>query len=487
MEKKLNNDKTPISYSSKVSAKIEYPETYKLVNKCEWINTKFAAHDGIEEHTLWTFKGLIVALGFIDGDRQFIIGSGVMVAPGLCLTATHVIEELKEKNGFLYTFQNESSMNIWTLIDYHALQTQKSEVFILGPQDKYSDVSILSYIPFSKHRVDLPYLYAPLEVSLPKIGERLWAVGYREIHNDGVPSISFFITSGLVTEQYSKGRGAHLQGACIEVSMKAMGGMSGGPVFNEKGNVIGVISTCIEGTEDNKGPTYITLMWPAMTSSIYCPWPESLWPEDNAGLLTKIETNGAKVEGNAVESDNNSFNIKFPKISQNTIHAIFKKSGEPLSTKYNDLYEYEHELFDDYLEEEGLLYLKNLSHHELSQIWVEPRFSEQLKLFTPIDSETYDGVEDITINSATLLESGSIGLDISFDIQGVFLTLKMDASEYSYHKNNHSFSGGFHNFENHGDYITYQHYIRPYFRVTLNYNPTLELCEEIRFHMVKLM
>ena len=106
---------------------------------------------------------------------------------------------------------------------------------------------------------------------MPKIGERLWAVGYREVVNDGTPQIGAFVTSGLVTEQFSSGRGSYINGACVEVAMKSLGGMSGGPVFNEEGRVVGVISTCLEGQEDNLGPTYVTLIWPSLISEIYCP------------------------------------------------------------------------------------------------------------------------------------------------------------------------------------------------------------------------
>ena len=91
---------------------------------------------------------------------------------------------------------------------------------------------------------------------MPKIGERLWTVGYREKSNDGVPMIGCFTSSGLVTELYLDGRGSHMKGPCVEVAMNVVGGMSGGPVFNSAGKIVGVISSGFDGGENTFGPSY---------------------------------------------------------------------------------------------------------------------------------------------------------------------------------------------------------------------------------------
>lgn len=177
---------------------IEHPETNTLDRQCKWIRPEFQSIDGIGEEELWRLEGLIVAIGFIDNDRQCIIGSGIMIAPGLCLTATHVIEETEKKHALLFTFANENSMRIWTPEDFQAQQKISVELIpFQRPEPKYSDVGILSHSPFSKFSDSEDYLFAPIEASIPKVGERLWATGYREISNDGVPTIAFFITSGL--------------------------------------------------------------------------------------------------------------------------------------------------------------------------------------------------------------------------------------------------------------------------------------------------
>lgn len=471
---------------SKLQTVMEYPETNKLDRDCKWGRPEFEAVDGFGEQELWQLEGLIVALGFINDDKQCIIGSGIMVAPGLCLTATHVIDETKEKHGLLHTFPNESSMRIWKPEDFHAMKGVTDTILFNKPEERFSDVSILSYSPFSKFNDDKPHLYAPIEVYLPKIGERLWAVGYREASNDGTPLIGYFVSSGLVTEQYLEGRGSHIKGACIEVAMKTIGGMSGGPVFNEEGRVVGVISSSMESEDDNKGPTYVTLIWPSLISTVYSPWPEDHWPEDLAGLQVKVENNGPRVMGSATFDDNETISLKFSKQKIEDIHEVFKKSGSFLANENEELYDYVYELFEDFLEEEGLKYLSSLKQDDLEKSLTGSKYSEVIKLFESIDTDTMEGVEDIEVKSATLLESGCVGVDFMFDIRCVFLTLKMESIQHSYYKKETKLPDSFHNFEDHGDFVTYQQFVRPYFRVTLTYDPKSDDFTDLRFHMLRL-
>ncbi|WP_071592973.1 serine protease [Serratia sp. S4] len=472
--------------SKTFQTKIEYPDTNDLDKDCQWLLPEFLPYDGIVEGEIWALNGLIVAIGIINSEEQKILGSGVMIAPGICLTATHVVEETFSNQAIIYTFPCESSMRMWCPQEFDALKTEKVEILFQQPQEKFSDVSIMSCSPLSKFNDNEPYVYVPIEVALPKIGERLWAAGYREVNNDGTPTISFYSTSGLVTEQYSQGRGSYIQGACVEVAMKALGGMSGGPVFNKDGRVVGVISSCLEGHDDDKGPTYVTLIWPSLVSVVSCTWPNGMWPDNIAGLQVETKSNGARVLGGAVRGDDGSIRVKFPTASSEEIHEIFKKAGDISAINNAELQDYIYSIFSTVLEDEGLSYLGNLSQEMLNKIDINHRFAEKVKLFESISAETFDGIEDISIYSAVLLESGSIGLDVLYDIRGAYLTLKMDKNQYLYLNKEHEFSEGFHNYMDHNEFITYQHYVRPYFRVTLTYNPKSEDFSDVRFHLVVL-
>lgn len=463
---------------------IELPKTYELDRDINWVRPNFEPYNGIVEQNIWALEGLIAALGFVNGNEQRIIGSGVMVAPGVCLTATHVIQETLNQHALLFSFPTKTAMRIWSPLDFHALEHTNKDYFLLRPEKKYSDVAILSYSPFSKFTDTVPYYFSPIEVALPKIGERLWAVGYREVENDGVPTISFFSTSGLVVEQHTKGRGAYLQGACIEVAMKSLGGMSGGPVFNEAGRVVGVISTCMEGVNDDLGPTFVTLVWPALISEISATWPLNEWPNNVAGLQSKGLKISPRVLGSAVPNDDDSFSIKFHRMNHEEIHQVFIDSGEQRAINGEELYDYIYEILEDYLECEGLSYIGNLSNEVQEQTFLEPELERKIKNFKSIGAETYEGLEDIDLISATKLESGLIGLDLIYDIRSAFLTLEMDKAHHDDISHEGLFSEEFHNYEENDGFVTYEYYVRPFYRVTLSYDPLTEDFSDLRFHQI---
>lgn len=105
-----------------------------------------------------------------------------------------------------------------------------------------------------------PLMLAPLQVALPLIGERLWAFGYRHgMLQDTTAHITPLVTSGVVTAAFPQGRGERMPSACVEVAMDTKGGMSGGPVVNAKGDLVGIVSSSIDG-----GPSYVTLIWEAL-------------------------------------------------------------------------------------------------------------------------------------------------------------------------------------------------------------------------------
>ena len=66
--------------------------------------------DGFGEESLWTFEGLAVAIGVIDDNGNHVLGSGIMVASVLLLTATHVIDETKHGVSIANSFLNENNM-----------------------------------------------------------------------------------------------------------------------------------------------------------------------------------------------------------------------------------------------------------------------------------------------------------------------------------------------------------------------------------------
>jgi hypothetical protein len=82
--------------------------------------------------------------------------------------------------------------------------------------------------------------------------------------------------------------------------MEALGGMSGGPVFNEEGYVVG-----LESSSFDDGPTYVTLVWDAMRLAI-SGLPKELWSGESSGLLEGIDLGLVRVRGKfKADSDRN--------------------------------------------------------------------------------------------------------------------------------------------------------------------------------------
>lgn len=64
---------------------------------------------------------------------------------------------------------------------------------------------------------------------------------------------------------------------CLEVSCPTWGGMSGGPVYDSNGLLVGILSTSIEAG-DVAGPSFISLVWPALATQFEGGWPEAMFP-----------------------------------------------------------------------------------------------------------------------------------------------------------------------------------------------------------------
>lgn len=78
---------------------------------------------------------------------------------------------------------------------------------------------------------------------------------------------------------------------CFEVAMETLGGMSGGPVFNSDGRLVGIVSSSLEG-----GPSYVTLLWDAIRLRVECAVPH-LAASKTVTLLGAHDRGLAKLKG----------------------------------------------------------------------------------------------------------------------------------------------------------------------------------------------
>ena len=114
----------------------------------------------------------------------------------------------------------------------------------------------------------------------PAIGDRVMAVGYPELtylQGAGESAARIFTERmygavGTVINILPTGRGQSYPWPTLEVDANWRSGMSGGPVFNEAGEVIGIVSSSIAPSEDMPGVGYAVdfsrVLLPRMVPSI---------------------------------------------------------------------------------------------------------------------------------------------------------------------------------------------------------------------------
>lgn len=466
---------------------IEYPSSDQLSHDLKWVKPVFESVDGFGEVNIWEMSGLIISLGYIDKNGSYVIGSGVMVAPGLCITATHVIEETIGEQGLLYSFLNKQKMRIWRPEDYHA---HIGDVVVLPfqePKVKRSDVALLSCSPFSKHDDSQPLLMSHVEIAIPKIGERLWSVGYHQVENESCPMIAMHISSGLVLNQYPDGRGSHIPGPCVEVAMKTIGGMSGGPVFNSEGHVVGIVSSCLEGLKDNLGPTFVSLIWTSFVSEVHTPWPAEYWPDKIAGLQIGKEIKASQIHGSATQNDNGVITLKLLEQDPDSMMALLSESDVDIENgEAQDLCDLADVAFTEYLEEEGLNSLYTIDSDKFQKSLITSNSSENIKLCKCIDAECWEGIEDLEVKSIQKLESGLLSIDATFNLRGVTIVLELPIHEYEFQRSSFEEKESFYDTKLNDKCALLNHYARPYFRVGLTYDPRSETCSEFSIFVLRI-
>ncbi len=250
--------------NSNIYSALIAPSNSELENlELSWKTAVYSSEDGIGcLGSLHEAGDALVAVARMEEKGSTIIGSGVMVAPGLLLTATHVLEEFSQHSDspVFFTFL-PGAMRAWLPQD---VMTVSQESKFHADQKITSDLSLVSCSLNSDAHAIHPLMLAPMKVTLPLIGERLWAFGFRHQKVQGSTALlTPMVSSGLVTAAFPNGRGERMPSPCFEVAMDTIGGMSGGAVMNADGYLVGIISSSMAG-----GPSYITLIWDAIRYSV---------------------------------------------------------------------------------------------------------------------------------------------------------------------------------------------------------------------------
>lgn len=226
--------------------------------------------------------GAFVVLAFHRGTDVFVTGSGVIVAPGVALCASHVlldhIDELSTGETVLYAQSLLADrLDIWHVIHVNGLNG--------------SDVTLLTLKLVSPLPVPPTFATIGVTTRTPQPGERLHIVGFRagsdcfQKHEGSDVRIEgdLIASTGLVTEVHLDQRDSVMMPwPCFGVECQTWGGMSGGPVFDSSGLLIGLLSTSY--ADDTL--SYVSILWPALVRQGSGSWPPlAKW--DGVDLLSR--------------------------------------------------------------------------------------------------------------------------------------------------------------------------------------------------------
>lgn len=231
------------------------------------------------------FDGVVIAIFVGTRDGGLFLGSAVIIAPGVALGAKHVItDHLSElQSGSIsitaFGFGHSNRADIWRVANVRI--------------DESHDVAVYSLIRTSAPPKNRKFRQAILSTRLPAIGEAVMFAGFRPEQESISPleggELNLKGSVGLVSNHYLSGRDSSMiPWPCFQVDVGTPGALSGGPVFDKFGDVVGVL--CSSMGTDGDGYSIASMIHPALPMPFKPHWPNALYSESETvfGLNQKI-------------------------------------------------------------------------------------------------------------------------------------------------------------------------------------------------------
>lgn len=393
-----------------------------------WQTAEYSAEDGLGSMgSLHEAGDSLVAVALVDEGGATVLGSGVMVGPGLLLTATHVLDEfLTDGPGPVFLTFLPDNCRAWL---------PRDRMTVTGPSQFderrkiKSDITLVSCTLNSQAHASAPLMLAPMEVALPLVGDRLWAMGFRHQGMDGHSAlVTPFVSSGLVTAAFPHGRGERMASPCFEVDMDTRGGMSGGPVVNADGRLVGILSSSLEG-----GPTHITLIWEALRFRVAGATPK-LQANKTVSLLGAKALGLAKLKGHIERDPFGDVKVELSE-KEGALFAASIATSTHETAKPRVLDENQLESFldswgadlEDAALEGAIQALGRVSVEKARTFLADDEIPrEYLDAVQGFSVEDFDGVEDLTVTGTEAIDGGIFRLDYYFDVGALIWTVEMD-------------------------------------------------------------
>lgn len=218
-----------------------------------------------QELALPIYNQIVPIYGFTE-ERGYSAGTAVIIAPGIAITASHVLQGLLENFG--YKLREKDIQYNMFLTECHSMATWYvySTTTWVG-----TDISVLLITP--RNEPAEKKIIKPLQITVdpPEVDELVTAIGYPQTkidvlkHNHTETNIKIAIeptiSHGPVIEIHrSKRDSVVLRFPCFSVEAQYTSGMSGGAVFNENRELCGLV--CSGGDGELSHYSHVTSIWP---------------------------------------------------------------------------------------------------------------------------------------------------------------------------------------------------------------------------------
>ena len=216
-------------------------------------------------------------VAFPELNQAYQSGSCCRIAKNFYVTAAHVVKDWLEKFG---DNSKQQSFEIWAI---HVRGGPEYSIWAVDSlwMNPISDIALLHTRPYNDvASAESSVACAALNLIPPKVGERIVGFGHYDpeqnisVADDGTRHIEIngfgAATVGEVKEIHHERRDmVRLPFSCFQVNARFDGGMSGGPVFNDQGQLCGVVCSNLPPSDDNdEHVSYVTTLWPLMATYI---------------------------------------------------------------------------------------------------------------------------------------------------------------------------------------------------------------------------
>lgn len=218
----------------------------------------------------------VAPLFAFEGLHGHVAGTAVLIAPGLAMTARHVIDDLLGHFGRGVEKKSEIQL------DMYIYQANVGAVWYVAHINAWvgTDIAILSLRPRNDIARSTAVNRLPMTVDPPSEGSEVTALGYPDTkivlpRNDfSVTELKLSITptvsSGKVLDVHLSLRDSvSLRFPCFSVDAAFLGGMSGGAVFNQQRELCGLV--CAGGEGELGNYSNAVSIWPSMIIPVTLP------------------------------------------------------------------------------------------------------------------------------------------------------------------------------------------------------------------------